>query len=1815
MKERQTRLQAPRGAAVFYWVLVLLVVFMAVVWGPSIVSKAQTTSPARIQSSDGVKTLIKRSAGSVVTSSSEEPNPQTISDLSSFLQNYQGTWKVDIQNGVVKNINPTSPILVTSPKDFSLGFLAEFSNIFGIRSSEAAYLLEFNLRDKRVVEYRQEIDGVPVEYSFITFAVKDSQLEQITSRLYPEVSQQFNSVSPSLTKQAAFDIADSDFEKNLISGISSKTNHNGELVILPEGGDYFLTWKIVVDAPGTLESYTYYVDANRGQIITKYSNLKSQKAKSPSAGNAESKEEASAVLDRVVNYPKSNSGTIESIITDKNGRPIPEAKTQSGNIAEAWQFVLSENFDVLAFPYSPWSVFDSNGSTGGQLFWDDQNCVYNDPNWSLWAAAGGTNRLNACTDSYTNNMASWVTYGPFSMSNTSDGLLDFHYRNESEAGFDYFSWLASVDGTNFYGYKVSGNSNGWQYQSLDLKNVPTLGNITGRSQVWIAFLFTSDGSVISGKGPFVDDVAIQKMVSSSCSGVSGHVGGHIYGKNQYDLQLKDFKDMKVVLNKSFATDSYALTNSVGNYSSSECSDYIRFELEGYGSSNFLKVRDCNDGNCPLGGDLLTSQDFAFASQVNFDWNVDAENKKEVNVFWHVNEMHDWYRGLLGQDFMNYQMQAYVDYVDLFQQDCSVGKIQAFYRDSDKNIYFCPSDVSRESDVIYHEYTHGVVHHIPNYSLPYQDESGAMDESFADYYAAVKNNDPVIGEGVGTIRTITDVVNFSDKCNRQGGSCGTTQYWTRSTSPADSNDYGYVHHNSLVASGSLWNLRQNQGLSGSYVDKLVLDTLILRKPLTFAELLNGLIGQDGGSHENQIRAAFATRGIGSGLPILTSSLVLSPGGTHTIGQTITGSFSITNRSTSTVSLQALTIGGRLNGDNTVRDFPAHTNITINPSETKTYQDTFFISEAGDYRFFPAYKTSDGTWRIGLLHEIPKDSGVIDLVSFSVAGSSLLAPPALVSPGTTTAPGSSIATLTPTFSWQSVTGADGYGLYVSRYNGSSYDLVFDSQVDVGQPLGGNSYVLPAGRLQDGGEYRWNMSSHNSAGYGTPNTTRNYFYVTLPTQTYTISVSASPAGAGTVTGNGSFAAGSSRTVTATAAGGYTFVNWKENGSIVSSSASYTFTLNSNRTLVANFSLACAAAQMTNPTNGASLPSSTTFTWNTGTGNAEYWLQLGTTVGGSNIYSASQLTGTSRTLSNLPSGPIYVRLSSRCAATNTWSFNDYSYTGPTSCAAAQMTNPTNGASLLSSTTFSWNTGTGNAEYWLQVGTTVGGSNIYSASQLAGTSRTLSNLPSGPIYVRLSSRCSGTNTWSSNDYSYTGPASCAAAQMTNPTNGASLLSNTTFTWNTGTGNAEYWLQVGTTVGGSNIYSASQLAGTSRTLSNLPSGPIYVRLSSRCSGTNAWSFNDYSYTGPAASCAAAQITSPTNGASIPSSTIFTWNTGTGNAEYWLQVGTTVGGGNIYSASQLTGTSRTLSNLPSGPIYVRLSSRCAATNAWTFNDYSYTGPSASCASAQMTNPANGASIPSSAAFNWNTGTGNAEYWLQVGTTVGGGNIYSASQLTGTSRTVSNLPGGNIYVRLSSRCSATNVWSFNDYSYVVNDPRSQMLSPAGGAFLPSSNVTFTWTRGTGVSQNFLYVGNTPGSSEYFYDYITNGSTNVSGIPIDGRTIYVRLWSLPASGWTYLDYSYTACLNCGSNQLARITSPLNGTTFSSSAVTFNWDVGTGNSQYFLYVGNSQGSSEYLYSSISGGSSTVSGLPTDGRAIWVRIWSYNGQWLYLDYVYKATG
>lgn len=69
------------------------------------------------------------------------------------------------------------------------------------------------------------------------------------------------------------------------------------------------------------------------------------------------------------------------------------------------------------------------------------------------------------------------------------------------------------------------------------------------------------------------------------------------------------------------------------------------------------------------------------------------------------------------------------------------------------------------------------------------------------------------------------------------------------------------------------------------------------------------------------------------------------------------------------------------------------------------------------------------------------------------------------------------------------------------------------------------------------------------------------------YTVSASANKAGSGSISGTGTYNEGAEVTLTATANPGYEFINWTEDGTEVSANSSYTFEINEDRVLVANF------------------------------------------------------------------------------------------------------------------------------------------------------------------------------------------------------------------------------------------------------------------------------------------------------------------------------------------------------------------------------------------------------------------------------------------------------------------------------------------------------------------------------------------------------------------------------------------------------------------------------------------------------------------------
>ncbi len=146
----------------------------------------------------------------------------------------------------------------------------------------------------------------------------------------------------------------------------------------------------------------------------------------------------------------------------------------------------------------------------------------------------------------------------------------------------------------------------------------------------------------------------------------------------------------------------------------------------------------------------------------------------------------------------------------------------------------------------------------------------------------------------------------------------------------------------------------------------------------------------------------------------------------------------------------------------------------------------------------------------------------------------------------------------------------------------------------------------------------------------------FITSQIPAYTISVSANPTNGGTVSGGGTYQQGQSCTVTATAATGYTFLRWTENGSQVSTNASYTFTVSGNRTLVAQFqSQSYTISVSANPNNGGTVSGGGTYNYGqsctvTAAANSGYtftnWTENGTQVSTNANYTFT-VTG-SRTL-----------------------------------------------------------------------------------------------------------------------------------------------------------------------------------------------------------------------------------------------------------------------------------------------------------------------------------------------------------------------------------------------------------------------------------------------------------------------------------------------------------------------------------------------------------------------------------------------------------
>ncbi len=213
----------------------------------------------------------------------------------------------------------------------------------------------------------------------------------------------------------------------------------------------------------------------------------------------------------------------------------------------------------------------------------------------------------------------------------------------------------------------------------------------------------------------------------------------------------------------------------------------------------------------------------------------------------------------------------------------------------------------------------------------------------------------------------------------------------------------------------------------------------------------------------------------------------------------------------------------------------------------------------------------------------------------------------------------------------------------------------------------------------------------------------------------------------------------------------------------------------------------------------------------------------------------------------------------------------------------------------------------------------------------------------------------------------------------------------------------------------------------------------------------------------------------------------------------------------------------------------------------------------------------------------------------------------------FPVGTTPVTFSATDAAGNTGSAIASVHVVNTPT---FSPANGSQLNSTTQTFYWTD-TGASAYYVMVSSaTPGGNNlYDSGVLPAGTTSVtvSGLSED---VYVRYYSRNVStgGWDTVDYHYTRPLPA-----ATISSPVNGSTLSGTTQQFSW-ADTGANGYYVMVSSAVVGGNDLY--VSGflpkgtTSVTVNGLPSDGKLIYVRLYSWKtGGWQITDSTYLATG
>lgn len=234
----------------------------------------------------------------------------------------------------------------------------------------------------------------------------------------------------------------------------------------------------------------------------------------------------------------------------------------------------------------------------------------------------------------------------------------------------------------------------------------------------------------------------------------------------------------------------------------------------------IKTHDLNGGTSYVGtdGNLVSGSSLAFSGSHTSSGAVDAH--------WGAGQVYEYFLSL-GRESIDGQGATITSLVNAADIRTGGPLFNAFW-DGEKMIYGNPNPdelhpLPAALDVVGHELTHGVTQ--SSGGLVYLNQSGAMDEAYADYFgqaidlaaspATPPEHDGFIGEDLCKVPEPTEWECPLRDLN-DGRTASDYLYYLSDF------DGGGVHDNATIYAGALWDLRQELG--GERVDPIVLKAL-------------------------------------------------------------------------------------------------------------------------------------------------------------------------------------------------------------------------------------------------------------------------------------------------------------------------------------------------------------------------------------------------------------------------------------------------------------------------------------------------------------------------------------------------------------------------------------------------------------------------------------------------------------------------------------------------------------------------------------------------------------------------------------------------------------------------------------------------------------------------------------------------------------------------------------------------------------------------------------------------------------------------------